>query len=258
MQYAANDAGVADTGVPPDAGYTNLLSLGLGGTDEYVDFNDLVTDGIARAVWSAYIYQEDCVSAETLMSKWLTGGNMREWLIRTNVSGATCNLVIITTADGLTSSTWTSAAGAISENTWHHVCVSYDGSQATNATKLRTYLNGVEITGGGAFTGGAQPTTLYSGTGDFMIGALTSGAPNQFWLGSVDEIAIWTDANPPSCATIYNAGVLMNPVSFSPAPLYCYNMEGDTANTITNKCAGGLNGTMVNMEAGDLQSTPRP
>lgn len=258
IEADGGDASVPDTGVPPDAGYTNTHAIDFGGTDERITTADIATDSATRVVWSTWLKNANCGGTEYAISKLVTSGTLREWTIGLQAGSTTCRPVVALYTDGTGGAniaTWTAADNTFAEGVWDHLCVSYDGSQTGDANRLRTFVNGVEITGAGAFTGLAVPATLWTGTAPVLLGAQHTAS--GFMTGSQDETAIWIAGTPPSCATIYNANVLVNPVSYSPAPAHCWNINGDVANSITDRC-GSAAGTMVNMEAGDIQGTDLP
>ncbi|MBU3896763.1 MAG: LamG domain-containing protein, partial [Nanoarchaeota archaeon] len=70
---------------------------------------------------------------------------------------------------------------------WYHVVFVYNGAGATNADKLKIYVNGVLKTI--TFTG-TIPTTLTSSTSDMMIGRFT-GTLTRYWNGAIDDVAIF-------------------------------------------------------------------
>lgn len=90
----------------------------------------------------------------------------------------------------------------ISENVWHHVAATYD----TTANELKCYLDGAQ-------TGTTTTATGidYSSTVPLIIGANGNSQANGYFLGYLDEVAIWNTALPASGAAIdildrYNAG----------------------------------------------------
>lgn len=244
---------IMGAGTPAVAAYDNTHKIVFGGSNEYVNFGDVATDGASRVVWSAVINNANCTSTETLFAKAPSSGAY-EWRIDTNASTSLCNLIVHVSASLTTQERFVSAADAVPEGSAVHICISYDGSQATNATRLRAWVNGSEITSGGSYVG-TIPAALPTGTADALWGNLSPGSgPTS---GDSDELLIYIgEANPPSCTTLYNNGTRLDPVLLSPKPTHCWTVNGDVANTITDKCnASPLNGTMVNMEAGDI-ATP--
>lgn len=75
---------------------------------------------------------------------------------------------------------------------WHHVVITFDGTQATNATKIKVRLDAIDnvLT----FTGTAGTAT--SNNGYFYAGGKGTNATNAIntWIGDIGEILIWTRA----------------------------------------------------------------
>lgn len=82
---------------------------------------------------------------------------------------------------------------ANSASGWHHIAVVYDGTQGTNTTRLRTYLDGVASTM--AAGAGTIPATLSATTGTtaYRFGMDNSGS-NRFFAGSYAEHGAWSVA----------------------------------------------------------------
>jgi hypothetical protein len=72
------------------------------------------------------------------------------------------------------------AAGTITTGQWYHVAVVFDGTQATNANRLKLYINGV------------QKALAFSGTIPATTGTNTSNL--SFYRSDVDEVRIWSTA----------------------------------------------------------------
>ncbi len=72
---------------------------------------------------------------------------------------------------------------------WHHVAAVFDGSGATNADRLKIYLDGSNITGGGYV--GTMPTALgaFAVSPTSYIGDSASFTAN--FDGYIDEMAVW-------------------------------------------------------------------
>ena len=72
---------------------------------------------------------------------------------------------------------------------WHHVAAVFDGSGATNADRLKIYLDGSNITGG-AYSG-TIPTALgaFAVSPSSLIGDSVAFTAN--FDGYIDEMAIW-------------------------------------------------------------------
>lgn len=93
----------------------------------------------------------------------------------------------------------------ISTSSFDHLVVRYDGSQPTNATKLRVFKNNVELTGSGSFLG-TVPTSLLDRAGDLYVG-YQPGQSSSYFSGEMDEVGLWSRAlTTDEIADLYNSG----------------------------------------------------
>lgn len=108
--------------------------------------------------------------------------------------GASQTLYVYTGATLTTLAYWTSASlsSQITNAPWMHVTIVYDGTGATNADRLRIYVNGVEVTSGGAYTGTIPASMTSPTTARWQVGA-NAGANTA--RGVIDDLAIWTGAS---------------------------------------------------------------
>lgn len=230
-------------------GYSNLQSVDFGGTNEYINVGDIATDAATRVVWSAWVFQANCVAQEDVFGKWNASGT-QEWFIRLDATGGTaCRPVIFYSPNGTTTVFFNGAADSIAENVWVHLCASYDGGGAANADRLKVWGNGTEISGSYSGTFG---TVMHTGSEPATIGTRNVGLANPT-IGLVDEVAIWIGGTPPSCVDIYNARTLVDLPTFSPAPTHCWDFNTATNATVPDSC-GAATGTPANMEAGDFSN----
>lgn len=88
-------------------------------------------------------------------------------------------------------------------NTWYHVGFVYDGTQSTDATKLKIYLNASSK----ALTfSSSPPTALQSPSATLKIGKFGGSLPRLF-TGNLDEVGIWTRAlSDAEVTSLYNSG----------------------------------------------------
>lgn len=79
------------------------------------------------------------------------------------------------------------ASNVVNPNIWYHIAAVYDGAQATNANRMKIYINGVAqpLT----FTG-TIPATTSGSTPSYIFG----GEPSASKLVSIDEVRVWTTA----------------------------------------------------------------
>ena len=89
---------------------------------------------------------------------------------------------------------------------WYNLIMVYDGSGATNADKMKAWLNGVSQTF--TFTG-TIPTSLSFGS-DFLIGKGPSNPGSWYgYQGKISDVAIWTGSDKSSeVPSIYNSGTV--------------------------------------------------
>jgi len=125
-------------------------------------------------------------------------------------------------------------AGAITENTWHHILITYDGgTTGSSSGDLSDYYSRFKI-----FIDGSEQTTNNSHSNygytasidpdNWRVGRFSSG--NYMRSGSkVDELAIWDSDQSGNVSDIYNSGVPLDLSSLSDEPLHWWRMgDGDT------------------------------
>lgn len=121
--------------------------------------------------------------------------------------GASQRLYVYTGATLSTLATFTSASlsSQITSAPWLHVVVVYDGTESTNATRLRTYVQAAEITAGGTYSGTIPATMTSPTTALWQIGA---NAGSNTARGVVDDLAIWTgvECDPECVRRLYANG----------------------------------------------------
>jgi hypothetical protein len=134
---------------------------------------------------------------------------------------------------------------------WYHLAFVYNEAESDNADKMKVYINGVLQVNQSA---GNAINYINPSTASFEIGKLGSYTTNEF-NGNIDEVAIFTSAlSPTDISTIATAPSDLS--TYNPIAWY-RNGDGDTFPTITDNGSGGNNGTMINMEAGDIvEDTP--
>ena len=132
----------------------------------------------------------------------------------------------------------------ITDGQWHHLAVTFDNS---SSQPYSIYVDG-DLEAEGTLSN--NPTTNTS-AGNFRIGARIDNV--RYFLGEIDEVRVWDDVRT-------NAEIAANMNSIltgnEPGLAAYFNMEG-TTNTVGGviDLAAGNNGTMINMEPGDIIST---
>ena len=82
---------------------------------------------------------------------------------------------------------------AVADTNFHHIVLTFDGTQADNASRLKARLDGDPVTL--TFTGTVGTAT--SGLAGYLFGGCTgTGASKQsnYWVGDLGEYLIWTRA----------------------------------------------------------------
>ncbi len=132
-------------------------------------------------------------------------------------------------------------------DTWHHLAMSFDGA----TPDIDLYFDGALYTTGKTTVGSIR-AQLNDGVGNpFVIGARR--AADMFFTGIIDELAVWDSAlDDAAVSTIHNGGSPTDLSAMTPAPNHWWRMgDGDTYPTISDQI-GSNDGTMTNMESGDI------
>lgn len=135
---------------------------------------------------------------------------------------------------------WINITGLIDLLNWNHCGFVYDGTQPTNATKLRLWLNGIERT---LTYVGPIPTTIAASATLLGIGCSNVGTVNV-WDGVIDEVPIWSVADYGKIISHYGGG---NGAAPDPTNLiHHWDFNQSNPSTSLPDLVGGLNGTLIN------------
>ena len=131
-------------------------------------------------------------------------------------------------------------SNAISENIWHHIAATYDG------TTMKIFVDGVLS---GSMSSGSVSGT--ANTEKILIGArleLNSGA--NFFNGDMDEVRIWnvarTQAEIQANMNIELLGTETGLVAYYPFNQGVAGGDNTAISTVTDKTANAINGTLTN------------
>lgn len=126
------------------------------------------------------------------------------------------------------------ASGSITENTWHHILITYDGgTTGSSSGNISDYYSRFKI-----FVDGSEQTTNnsnsnfgYTGSLDadnLRVGRFNSG--NYMRNGSkVDELSVWDSDQSANISDIYNSGAPFDLSTLGTAPKHWWRMgDGDT------------------------------
>lgn len=196
-----NNTVTSATGIINNGGiYTSVNSEWLSLAD-----NTDLAPGSAFSISFWYLWATSAVSGMINKDDYLTD---RSWLIEGDSGPTTSDIKFYFATSindpavhyGVTSS-------IILENTWTHIVWVYDGSQSTDATRLKCYINASLQTL--TFSGSAVPASLVDNTSELSIGRrLVSGAGFRYLNGGVDEVGLWKGRalSGASVAVLYNSG----------------------------------------------------
>jgi len=163
------------------------------------NFNFPISNQFSMSKWINF---QTLATAKPIVSQW--GNSQNTVLVKTDDTNSdelriciASSLIDDCTNYGITTDT------DISENTWNNLQVVYDGSQSTNATKLKLFINGKQKNL--SFTG-TIPTTITDSSEELEVG----GDPDllTYINGKIDEVKIY-----PYARTVdqikqdYNAGL---------------------------------------------------
>ncbi len=129
----------------------------------------------------------------------------------------------------------------ITQGQYFHIAVAYDGSQSTNSTKLKVYIDNVNIAYGQS---GTFPSSLAIGTNDVRIGSLQY--TTALLDGNADECSVFnTQLSQSDVTAIYGGGSPSSLSSYSSLVSWWRCGDGDTAPILTDN-KGSNDGTMTN------------
>lgn len=118
----------------------------------------------------------------TIVSKFNTTDNNREYTLNLVISGSTPVLQWVLSADGVvTTGKNMDVANAIATATWYFACCQYDASRAL----LKVSLNG------GAFETAAHATGIFDGAATFHFGGLQTSGTTQPFDGRIKSWGLW-------------------------------------------------------------------
>jgi hypothetical protein len=226
--------------------FTNQYSMLFDGVDEYAKGGSTFStlDGGNKLTISMWVKVTSLAANRMLfhIPRNTTAGNgqVLVWLRTTGQ----LDIHVSTGSNFMRSST-----GVITAGSWYHILLCFDLAQATQAQKIRPFVNGVDVFSNANSLGTTFPTS----TGEIWLGEEANGYLAPF-LGNMDEVAIWTTDQRANAATIYNSGVPSDLSQLATPPQHWWRMgDGDTFSTdwtFTDN-AGSYNLTSVNMENGD-------
>jgi len=255
QKLGLNNSKVVSSG---GAAFTNIYSLAFDGVDDYVDMGDAdvltPNNSGANRGFSISLWVKLPSNGQRVLSKSneFSGGSYHyEYDIKTDFAGRA--KLTLYSSNSTSNNITLRIDTALSFDTWHNVVFSWDLG-ITN-TDLIGYVDGVRysVADGNATWAIAGTFTTVTNTVNPLILAKLSAAYGQMFL---DEVAIFDNITSDADATsIYNSGTPDNLNSMS--YLLGWWRNGDTAGTsvyptITDDSSNSNDGTMTNMDSGDI------
>ena len=237
-------AGATKSPTPAPPSFSNTKSLAFDGVDEYVDCGNIsALNGVTEATWMGW-FKRDASGSYYLISTWGVTGSTRQFSVIQTPTQLTVFMAL--GGFGNQRTMFTNTTLTFTTGVWYHLAFVYNEAEVSNADKMKVYINGVLQANQSA---GNAINYINPSTASFEIGKLGGYTTNEF-NGNIDEVAIFTSAL---------TSEQINTIATAPSDLSIYNPiawyrngDGDTFPTIADNGSGGNNGTMINMEAGDI------
>jgi hypothetical protein len=234
------------------AKYTGAFSIEsnksviFGGTDEYARMGNASelsferTDAFSISVWvksasaGGYLLSKASSEVQGYGLSWSGAG-----LIYFSLLGISTQILQVR------------VTSAISTTSWVHFVVTYDGT--STAAGVNMYVDGSAVA---TTTVSETLSSSILNSAEFNVCSRTNGS--SVGLGSVDDIAVYNkELSASEVAKIYGTGSPLNLKALDSASnlVGWWKMgDGDTFPTLLDSSGNGNNGTMVNMESGDIQT----
>ena len=154
-----------------------------------------------------------------------------------------------------------SPSNTLTDNTWHHIVVAYDGgttgagSAEVNAyySRFSIFIDGVDVSSSGSWSHSNYGWSSAIDADNLRIGRYAS---SQYLQDNcrVDEVAIWNSDQSANIADLYNSGTTHDLDLLTDSPSHWWRMgDGDTYPTIVDN-VGNADFVMYNMTASDIVS----
>jgi len=229
----------------------NRFSFEFDGTDDYVTMGNVLnmanngTDAYSLSCW----FKTTSTATQMMIAKQTNASPYNGYNLYMSANRFKFSLGTLTASSYINGETGLN--GSMTNGNWHHICLTYDGSQDISGFNL--YYDGVDTT---IFTIANNTPDSVSNTDDFNISGRGSAA--LFFNGNIDEASYFnSQLSASDITTIYNSGVPNNLNSLSTPPLSWWRMgeeatysnPGGVGNwTLTDQGSGGNDGTSNGMD----------
>jgi hypothetical protein len=157
------------------------------GVDDRLSLGDVSgIEEVTSASWSFWIKPESLIgTTRPFITKYNDNGTEVSWRIMTGepFCGGSDDVMFMTSSSAEVCTT----GNFLATSTWTHVVIAYDGTQSTNATKIKIYIDGEEKS---VSTGGTIVTSLAATNSNVTVGSYSNGAA-AFTNIAIDEFRIY-------------------------------------------------------------------
>lgn len=183
---------------------TPTYSVAFNGSTGYLTAGNILqaeTSGSNIFTLECYVYLNN-LNSQAIVSKLDSANNKQSWHLFLD---STDGWLVVASRDGTSSNRVRAHYGMPNINTWYHVLVVFDPANATTSSKIKFFVNTVQLTGTVALTG--TITTINSNTTPIMIGARNASSITSYLNGKVDNVRIFSGDQSASVSTLFNGGV---------------------------------------------------
>lgn len=161
-----------------------------GGGNDYANCSTIASsDGAAAFTYALWIYPTALGDSDQIFTKFVGVSSRAGLELGSGTTGSNNDLVAFVST-GSTKSGYTNA-NVLTTNTWAHVAVVYNGGGATDADKLKIYVNGTEQTV--TVPSAGLPTTMMNtSTQEWWAGWRDDQPAGYGWNGRIDDLRVYT------------------------------------------------------------------
>lgn len=227
--------------------YTNNKSINFNGSSSFFQGNPVNMNAMERATngdgsaWtlSMWVKPSSNTSNQTLFV-YGAGDDYNGGAITLKQSGGTS---LVLNYGTVYDSIILVAANSFISGTWQHVMITFDGGTTGSVaadsssyySRFNIYIDGVLKTPIGVATGGGYDGAISGANPSdniFRVGR-ASNVHNNYYDGTMNQIAIWDTDQSANIADIYNSGSTQNLSDLTTAPTHYYEIE-TSVTTITD------------------------
>ena len=244
--------------------YTNTKSINFNGSTSFFQGNPVNMNAMDRATngdgnaWSLsmWVKPSSSTSAQTLFV-YGAGNDYNGGAITLKQQGGSS---LVLNYGTVYNSIILVSGNAFTSGTWQHVMIAFDGGTTGSVpadsssyySRFSIYIDGVSVSSIGVATGGGYDGVI-SGSNPsdniFRIGR-ASNVHNNYYDGTINQIAIWNTDQSSNISTIYNSGSTQNMSNLTTAPSHYYEIE--TSVTTVTDIEGNADLTGYNFVASNL------